>query len=554
MECSHCQLRTGFADGLCGNYAYRFAQIYRFARCHVGAVALAAHAVFAAAGKHRSHVQFVDARLDYFLGEVVVYHCVAMADEFARLRVDDIVYDVLADDTVFELFDNFVFARTTESLNPHTLRTASCRTVFFTHDNVLRNVHQTTCKVTGVCRLQSGVRQTFTSAVGGNEVFQHRQTFTEASLNGQFDGTSAGVAHQTTHAAQLTNLVHATTGAGIRHHPDGVVLFHDVFHQVFHFAGNFLPHIDNRLVAFVFRKETFVETVFDVNNTFFRFVQNSLFFRGNVHVEHACGKSADGAVLVAQSLYVVQHCRSGRRATQLEAFFHDLRKLFLAHQVGFGIGNHCLCQFHGDAQSAAFQLLLRKYFLIGDVGIVLGGCVCVIVVDCLTENHTSHSGPDFSAVFQLDIDDSVQCYVVRHIRFVRFIETAVEFGFAQQLYFFFRQFTLFACFVVQFHYFLYFLHVSTHRGEVVAAQNHVLRGANNGFAVGKFKNVVGGKHQESCFRLRFYRKGNVHCHLVAVEVGVECRTCQRVQFDGSAFNQYRFESLNGKTVQCRRTV
>jgi hypothetical protein len=43
-------------------------------------------------------------------------------------------------------------------------------------------------------------------------------------------------------------------------------------------------------------------------------------------------------------------------------------------------------------------------------------------------------------------------------------------------------------------------------------------------------------------------------HLVAVEVGVERRANQRVQLDGLAFDQGRFECLDTQTVQGRRTV
>lgn len=43
-------------------------------------------------------------------------------------------------------------------------------------------------------------------------------------------------------------------------------------------------------------------------------------------------------------------------------------------------------------------------------------------------------------------------------------------------------------------------------------------------------------------------------HLVAVEVGVEGRTYQRMQLDGLAFDQHRLERLDAQTVQGRRTV
>ena len=44
------------------------------------------------------------------------------------------------------------------------------------------------------------------------------------------------------------------------------------------------------------------------------------------------------------------------------------------------------------------------------------------------------------------------------------------------------------------------------------------------------------------------------CHLVAVEVGVECGTCQRVQLDGTALDQHGVEGLDAQTVQGRCTV
>ena len=43
-------------------------------------------------------------------------------------------------------------------------------------------------------------------------------------------------------------------------------------------------------------------------------------------------------------------------------------------------------------------------------------------------------------------------------------------------------------------------------------------------------------------------------HLVTVEVGVKCRTYERMQLDRLTFYQDRFESLNTESVQCRSTV
>ena len=57
---------------------------------------------------------------------------------------------------------------------------AVCRTAIANGDDrILRHVDETTGKITGVCCLQRGVRETFTGTVGRVEVFKHVQTFFE---------------------------------------------------------------------------------------------------------------------------------------------------------------------------------------------------------------------------------------------------------------------------------------------------------------------------------------------------------------------------------------
>jgi len=46
----------------------------------------------------------------------------------------------------------------------------------------------------------------------------------------------------------------------------------------------------------------------------------------------------------------------------------------------------------------------------------------------------------------------------------------------------------------------------------------------------------------------------VHGHLIAVEIGVESGTDQRVKLDRLALDQHRLERLKAQTVQRRRTV
>ena len=91
-------------------------------------------------------------------------------------------------------------------------------------------------------------------------------------------------------------------------------------------------------------------------------------------------------------------------------------------------------------------------------------------------------------------------------------------------------------------------------GEVVETEDHVLGRRRQRRAVGRREDVVRGQHQDPGLGLRLRGQRKVHGHLVAVEVGVERVTDQRVDLDRLAFDQNRLEGLNAEAVQRRRAV
>ncbi len=91
-------------------------------------------------------------------------------------------------------------------------------------------------------------------------------------------------------------------------------------------------------------------------------------------------------------------------------------------------------------------------------------------------------------------------------------------------------------------------------GQVIEPKHHVLRRHGDRLARGRRKNVVRSKHQHAGFNLRLRRQRNVHRHLVAVEVRIECRANQRVNLDCLAFHQHRLKCLNAQAVKRRRAV
>ena len=81
-----------------------------------------------------------------------------------------------------------------------------------------------------------------------------------------------------------------------------------------------------------------------------------------------------------------------------------------------------------------------------------------------------------------------------------------------------------------------------------------IRDSGNRCAVRGLQQVAGSQHQHLGLTAGILAQRQMHCHLVTVEVGVECGTCQRVQLDGTALDQNRLKGLNAQTVQRRRTV
>ena len=86
-------------------------------------------------------------------------------------------------------------------------------------------------------------------------------------------------------------------------------------------------------------------------------------------------------------------------------------------------------------------------------------------------------------------------------------------------------------------------------GQVVAPQHDVLRRYRDRRAVGGRQDVVRRHHQHGGFDLSLRRQRDVHRHLVAVEIGVECRAHERMDPNGLAFDQHRLERLNPEPME-----
>ena len=90
--------------------------------------------------------------------------------------------------------------------------------------------------------------------------------------------------------------------------------------------------------------------------------------------------------------------------------------------------------------------------------------------------------------------------------------------------------------------------------QVVGAEHHVLRRHDNGLAVLRREDVVGGEHEDARLRLRLRRERQMDGHLVAIEVGVVRRAGERMELERAALGEHRLERLDAEAMERRGTV
>src|SRR5260370_26974564 len=91
-------------------------------------------------------------------------------------------------------------------------------------------------------------------------------------------------------------------------------------------------------------------------------------------------------------------------------------------------------------------------------------------------------------------------------------------------------------------------------GYVIATQGYVLTWCGDRFAARWRENIVRSEHQHARLQLRLDRQRDVHCHLVAIEVGVVRGANERMNANGFTLDQLRFKRLNREAVQSRSTI
>ena len=213
VEGPHGELCSRLADRLRGNDADRLADVDHGTPAQIAAIAFGAQAVAGITGQRRTYLDFVDAQFFNQITEVFADQRAGLDHRFLGGRIDHVENVNAAKDTITQGLDDFTALD--QRLHGHTILGAA---IFLDDHQILRHVDQTAGQVTRVRRLQRGVGQALTGAVGGVEVLLDGQAFLEVRDDRRLDDLAGRLGHQAAHPAQLLHLRLRTAGARVGHH------------------------------------------------------------------------------------------------------------------------------------------------------------------------------------------------------------------------------------------------------------------------------------------------------------------------------------------------
>ena len=217
VEGPHGQLGARLADRLGRDDPDRLPDVHLMPVGEVSTVALLADAPSGMAGQNGADPEPLEPGHLQLLDLLFVDLLVRMEQELVRDRIIDILQRDPAEDPFPHPLDDLPTLY--EGGDPDPVdRTA----IFLSDDHVLGHVDQAPGQVTGVGRLESRVRKTLPGPVRGDEVLEDREAFPEVRGDRGLDDLPRRFGHQPPHACELPHLVLAASGAGIRHHVDGV--------------------------------------------------------------------------------------------------------------------------------------------------------------------------------------------------------------------------------------------------------------------------------------------------------------------------------------------
>ena len=342
-----------------------------------------------------------------------------------------------------------------------------------------------------------------------DEVFENGETFAEGRENRTFDDFAGGLGHKTAGATELADLLLITTRAGIHHDVNRVHL--GLAFVGFEFGENLFgnavggvgPDVDDLVVTLAVGDDTLVELGFDFGDLLAR-VGDNIFLR-------------------LRDDHVVDTDRDARLERGLETELLELVEGLNGHGVTGGLVGI-------EDEVAELSLRDREVnkteFLRPDLveddtadGGAEGFLLLVTVNGVATEIRIRDFDPivNLERAVSFDVEHFLQAAEQRHADALGWLGAGFD-------------------------------------GEVVSAEDDVLRGREDRLAGGRREDVVRRHHEQLALEDGLEGERHVDRHLVTVEVRVVSGTDERVNANGFALDEDGLEGLDGQTVQRRRAI
>ena len=489
VEGPHRELRARLADRLGRDDADGLAELGQPPGPEIAPVAHDADAPLRLAGERRPDAHALEPRLLDLLGQLLGDLGVGLDDDLARQRIPNVLRRHAAEHAVAQGLDDvapFDERRRVDALHGPA--------VVLGDDHVLRHVDQPAREVARVRRLERGVGQPLSRAVGRGEVLEHGEALAEVGGDRGLDDLARGLGHEAAHAGELPDLLLAAPGARVGHHVDRIELPAlltplELFeHLVGDDLGDVRPDVDDLVVALAVRDHAVLVLLLDLVDVLARLGDELFLGRRDVHVVDADRQPGERRIPEPDVLQLVEE-GDGRLVPELVVAAADQRGDLLLLQL---LVHEPERLRHHFVQERAADGGLDDLATVAQPDPRLQIHVLVVVGD-----------PDLLGVGK-------QPLLPAH-RPLRRREPLL--------------------------------------GEVVEAEDHVLRRHGQRRAVRRREDVVGRQHQHLRLELRLHRQGNVHRHLVAVEVRVEGGADERMDLDRLALDQDRLEGLDAQPVE-----
>ena len=160
MECTKSKLCTRLTNSLSCDDTYSLTQLYHAGSSQITAITLHADTLLALAGKYRANLNTLNRRIFDSFGLSLCYLLTGTYNQLASCRMNNIMYRYTTEDTLIQSRNHLVTV-----LQGCTNQTTQGTTVLLRNNHIMGHIDKTTCQVTSIGSLHSGISKTLTGTV-----------------------------------------------------------------------------------------------------------------------------------------------------------------------------------------------------------------------------------------------------------------------------------------------------------------------------------------------------------------------------------------------------